>query len=151
MLQKADQKVIFLWGQIQNLSPAIYAVFPLRYGQMTADEPVIFGGAAGFLEPAQYGAYPRHNFPEIKGLRNVIIGTGFQPVKLVLHISPGGQHNDRDFVLFGQHPTYIHTADIRQHPVQKYDIRGFFAGHGKSVAAGIGTLHQKSFFFKTVF
>ena len=54
-----------------------------------------------------------------EGLREVVVGTGVEPVDAIRHGSAGGQHDDRDAVsVLAEHAADVHAADLRELDVE---------------------------------
>ena len=74
------------------------------------------------VAPAQSCANSRDKFLGLKGLWDIVIGTGFKPRNNIRRIGAGSEHDNRNIRLTAYLTTNFNSVDIGQHQIEKHQV-----------------------------
>ena len=129
------QQIEFLGGERHFFSGNVHGVAGNVDAQLAEHKSVAAFGSFGH-GAGEHGLYPGHKLTRAEGLYHIVIGTAFQPGKLVIFLAAGGEHDHGGLDMACAHFAQAgHAVHKRHHNIQNHQVSPFRAKGGQGGAA----------------
>ena len=126
----------------------LFSVYKHAAGGLVDPKSPDLDDVVGLLARSYQPLVPRHvrlhacdEFAGAEGLCHIVVGAQTQPPDLVDVVLFGGDHQDRDILVFTDLPAHIESVDPGQHQVQDHQIEILLQGQGQSPVPARLDLH----------